>query len=395
LSVRRRAWTTKGVEKTAWIVDYKDGQGNRRLKTFKLKKEADAFAARSSVEVTDGIHVADRASITVAEAAKRWIETCKANGLERATVDSYQSHIDHHIVPIIGSMLVSKITVPVVREFEDKLRAGGRSPAMIKRVVGSVGAMIGDAQERGLAMHNAVREMRGRRKGKERRLEQRHKGKLKVGVDIPTREEVKAFLGALQGRWRPLLMTALFCGLRASELRGLRWADIDLDRRELRVHQRADRFNDIGAPKSAAGERTVPIPAMLANTLREWKLACPTGDLGLAFPNGLGNTESHANIVNRGLVPAMIAAGVTVSSKDGHGQPVTLAKYTGLHSLRHWFASWCINPVSRGGMGLSPQEVQERVGHSSIATTLDVYGHLFPQPDTMAEVDAAERSLLS
>lgn len=63
-------------------------------------------------------------------------------------------------------------------------------------------------------------------RGVERKAERRQKGKLKVGLDIPTREETKAIVEAAKGRWRPILLTAIFTGLRASELRGLRWADI-------------------------------------------------------------------------------------------------------------------------------------------------------------------------
>jgi hypothetical protein len=51
------------------------------------------------------------------------------------------------------------------------------------------------------------------------------------------------------------------------------------------------------------------------------------------------------------------------------------AKYTGLHSLRHFFASWCINQPQMGGLGLPPKVVQERMGHSSITMTMEVYGH--------------------
>ena len=120
-------------------------------------------------------------------------------------------------------------------------------------------------------------------------------------------------MATLQGRWRPILLTAIFAGLRASELRGLRWADVDLNKGELHVHQRADRYNVIGAPKSEAGERVVPLPTFIVNTLREWKLACPNGEQGLAFPNGSGKVESLANIINRGLIPAQIAAGVTAA----------------------------------------------------------------------------------
>ena len=77
---------------------------------------------------------------------------------------------------------------------------------------------------------------------------------------------------------RPLLLTAIFTGLRASELRGLRWEDVDLKVGELHVRQRANSFNAIGRPKSEAGERTVPLPPMLVNVLRELRLAGPKGD---------------------------------------------------------------------------------------------------------------------
>jgi integrase len=78
-----------------------------------------------------------------------------------------------------------------------------------------------------------VRDIRGRRKGTDRRQEKRQNGRVKVGVGI---EEAKALVGALEGRWRPLLLTAIFTGLRASKLRGIRWNHVDLDRREIHVH---------------------------------------------------------------------------------------------------------------------------------------------------------------
>src|SRR6516165_1865553 len=91
------------------------------------------------------------------------------------------------------------------RDFEDKLRVAGTSPAMVKRARGSLGALLADAQERCLVARNVVRDLRGRRRrGKERQAERRHKAKLVIGVDIPTREEIKAFIAAAKGRWRPL-----------------------------------------------------------------------------------------------------------------------------------------------------------------------------------------------
>jgi integrase len=169
-------------------------------------------------------------------------------------------------------------------------------------------------------------------------------------------------------------------------LRGLRWADVDLKRNELHVRQRADYYRVMGALKSESGERTIPLAPMLANTLREWKLICPKGELDLVFPNGAGRIESHANIVNRGFIPAQIAAGVTTNGK---------AKYTGLHSLRHFYASWCINRRVDGGLELPLKVVQARLGHASVQMTADRYGHLFPRGDDGAELAAAEKNFLS
>lgn len=397
MSVRKRTWkTAAGEERQAWIVDYADQAGKRRMKTFRLKKEADAFETRSRFEITQGTHTPDSASITIAEAADLWIETCAANNLETATIDSYEQHARLHIKPYLGRLKLSQLTVPVIREFQDKLRRGdpapgemdgnARSEAMVKRIMTSLGTMLSDSQERGLVARNVARDLRSRRKrGQQRQHEERHNGKLKIGVDIPSPEEIKAFVGALQGRYRPILLTAIFTGLRASELRGLRWIDVDLDKRELHVRQRVDKRNMVGPPKSSSGERTVPLPPIVANTLKEHRLASKIHD-GLVFPTGTGNAEYYGNIVKRGLVPGWIAAGVVTA--DGG------AKYTGLHALRHFYASWCINRQADGGLELPAKTVQERLGHSTIAMTMDTYSHLFPQTDSHSGLAAAEKSLL-
>src|SRR5579872_5145776 len=133
MSVRKRAWnTSKGEHKEAWVVDYVDQTGKRRLKTFTKKKAADNFAATANVEIRAGVHTADSASITVAEAGKLWIETCERASLERATVDAYRQHLRLHIEPYLGRVKLSQLSAPMVREFEDKLARGdmpeGASP---------------------------------------------------------------------------------------------------------------------------------------------------------------------------------------------------------------------------------------------------------------------------
>jgi integrase len=385
MSVRRRNWkNSDGTAGEAWLATYTDRAGIRRQKAFDRKRDAEAFASAVDVEVRAGTHIPDSQSIMVAEAARLWLKSAEANGLERSTLTSYREHVEIHIVPLIGTVKLSQMSVPMVRDFEDRLRKD-RSPAMVRKVLGSLGAILADAQDRGLVVHNVVRGLRAKRvRGKDARADRRRKGKLKLGVDIPTPDEVRAIIAHLDPRWRPLLLTSTFTGLRASELRGLRWSDVDLKRGELHVRQRADRFNVFGPPKSESGERTVPLLPMVANTLRQHRLACPKGELDLVFPNSAGNAESHSNIINRGFIPAQIAAGcVTASGK---------AKYTGLHCLRHFYASWCINRRADGGLELPLKLVQARLGHASIQMTADRYGHLFPTGDDGAELAAAEKA---
>jgi integrase len=86
---------------------------------------------------------------------------------------------------------------------------------MVRRIRGFLSSLMSDAQERGLVSRNVVRDLRAnRRKGKERQAERRQRGKLKVGVDIPTYEEIRAIVEAATGRprWRPILLTAIFTG---------------------------------------------------------------------------------------------------------------------------------------------------------------------------------------
>ena len=160
MSVRKRAWTTsKGEEKEAWVVDYVDQAGDRRLKTFAKKKAADNFAATANVEIRAGVHTADSASVTIAEAGRLWLETGDKAGLERSTLAAYRQHLKLHIEPYLGNVKLSQLSAPMVREFEDKLARGDmpagaqpqpRTRTMVRKVRVSLSSLLSDAQERGL-----------------------------------------------------------------------------------------------------------------------------------------------------------------------------------------------------------------------------------------------------
>jgi integrase len=405
-----RTWkTSKGVEKQAWAVDYQvpdpfTGRLRPHRKQFATELDALAFNAHAFVETEAGAHVPDSRSCAVAEAGERWLANVKAKGRERSTTDAYEQHLRIHINPRIGHLRLTELTLPGIADFEDRLRQG-LSPAMTRRVMGSLRRMLGNAQVRGLVARNVARDMpRDRGSG-------RDQAPLRVGVDIPTIEEVRHILHAATGRYRALLIVAAFTGLRSSELRGLRWTDLDLTlpTGKLQVRQRLDAWGRAGPPKSKAGYRTIPLSEFVVNTLLQWKLECPRMDTGecdragkpikvlhYVFPNGLGFSENHANLVNRGFFPVQIAAGLSEPMldtageprSDKDGQPMLRGKY-GLHALRHFFCSWQID------RGKRPKDIQTQMGHSSLVMTLDRYGHLFPRNDDAEEMARAEAALLA
>ena len=380
MSVRKRAWkTSRGERKEAWIVDYTDQDGERHIRTFSRKKEADEYHATANVDVRQGIHTPHTKSTTIAEAAEDWIKFIELEGRERSTVNQYRRHVKYHINPRIGREKLAKLTTPRLNKFRDDLLAN-LSRVQAKKVLASLKALLKDAKRRGNVAQNVAQDVSIKDAN-------RGKSKLKVGVDIPSPDEIKRIIQAASDKQRPLLLTLIFTGLRGSELRGLCWKHVDLHRGELHVCQRADEFNEIGKPKSESGDRVIPLGPLVLNALKTWKLACPKGELGLVFPNGNGNLEDHINIVRRILWPVQVAAGI-VSEKG-------VAKYQGTHCFRHFYASWCINRKEDGGLELPLKVVQERLGHANILMTSNVYGHLLPRRDDGSELATAERLLLA
>jgi len=380
MSVRKREWVTrKGEHRAAWVLDYRDRQGKRRIETFAKKKDADARASEVAVDIGAGVHVPRGTSITIAQAGENWIAESEKNKLERGTVFQYRGLLDHHIEPFIGSVKLADLTGPQVASFERALHDAGVSEAMRRKAMVALSSILRLAVNQGEVNRNVA-------EGHRVKTNKRAKRKLEIGKDIPSLDEIRAFISALDKRTRPFFLTAIFTGMRASELRGLKWANVDLKKGEIHVRERADMFHDIGHPKSAAGERAIPIGPMVVNTLKQWKLACPPGEHDLVFPTTRGGVQSASNIRQRALIPLMRKAGL-VDKKGG-------AKYTGLHALRHFYASWLINPKELGGQALPPKVVQERLGHSTLAMTMDTYGHLFPRGDDARQLREAELALL-
>ncbi len=371
MSVRKRTRkTSKGETKSAWIADYLI-EGQRHHKQFSCKRDAELFLASVKVDVKNGIHTPDRDSITVKEASLLWLQTCEYRNLERSTLDQYRQHCDYHINPILGDKKLVEITGPALRIFEDDLYNRDRSPSMIRKVRTSLGAILADAVDRGLCVRNIVRETRARR----HTAEKRHKRRLEVGQDIPTPNEVKSFLQAATDHRRALLAFVCLTGVRASELRALRWTDITNS--NVHIRQRADYRNEIGRPKTFTSERSIPLAPQLVKILNSWRMQCPPGDY--VFGTTTGTVANYSNLRMRVLIPTWESIGI-------------LDRYRGWHCLRHFYASWCINRPPEG-LGISLKELQYRMGHASITQTADTYSHLFPRDDSN-ELQAGAAALL-
>jgi integrase len=258
--IKERTWvTSKGETKAAWVVIYTDGSGKRRLKTFRRKAAAKDFQIETDKAVKDGTHTSESESVTIEQAVENWISRCetKKHPCERSTVESYRRTMKLHVVPFIGKLKLAKLDTSALAKLEDQLRAAGRSALMVKVSLHFLSMMLKDAKRRGHCAQNVARDYQADASS-DRKAERRARGRLRAGVDIPSRDEIRAIVTALDGRWRGIILTAVFTGLRSSEMRGLRWSCIDFAKSELHVRERVDQYGAFGKPKSAAGERTVP-----------------------------------------------------------------------------------------------------------------------------------------
>lgn len=391
-SIRKRKLPSGEVR---WLVDYRDMAGKRRAKMFLSKRDADAYLVKARGEVALGTHVADSQSVTVGDAADIWVEAGERDNLEATTVRQRRQHVDLHIKPLLGHTRLSRLTSPAIQAFVDQLLEG-RSRALSRSVLTSLKGLIAEAQRRGLIGHNPALVARVVK----RRGEVGEDG----AVSFPPKSDLRAMLTTSAtlwplvrkntlGRvvtccWRPLIVTAIFTGMRASELRGLQWSNVDFDNGIIQVRQRADCYQKVGPPKSKAGRRDIPLAPMVLNTLREWRLACPTTDMNLVFPSERGEVLWHANIYNQCFLKlletcGLLTAAPTVDSPEG---PDDATPPYNFHSLRHAAASLFIE------QGWSPKKIQTIMGHSSIQVTFDIYGHLFPDMENdaiaMAEIEA-------
>ena len=193
------------------------------------------------------------------------------------------------------------------------------------------------------------------------------------------REEIRRLLAACLPRYRPLLATALYSGLRISELLGLVWDDVDLGTGTIHVRAQLSRARRGAparrvAPKTPAAIRDVPLVPQLAAVLRAHRDGCAFAAGGdWVFATGRGTPHGLRNVERRALQRAAKRAGL-----EGGGWPPLRC-----HDLRHTFASHLILDLR-----LDPAQVSRILGHARATITLDVYTHLFEEARHAEEIRA-------
>jgi integrase len=263
-----------------------------------------------------------------------------------SVVRGYEQALRTYVLPDLGAVQLGALERRDVQALAERIARSGKSPSTVRNALLSLRAICRRALARGEIHDNPTRGLelpavRGRR---DRIAEPR---------------EVAALLSALEPRDQPLWATAIYAGLRRGELQALRWGDVDLGASVIRVRRSWDRVAGEIEPKSAAGTRSVPIPALLRPHLE------PAGTKpGLVCGRAPDRPFEPWTVTERAR-RAWSAAGL---------RPITL------HECRHTYASLMI------AAGVNPKALQTFMGHASITITMDRYGKLFPGSEDRAAV---------
>ena len=361
----------------SWELKYEAGTDPRtgkritKYQSFKgTKREAQAELIRLMDAVRRGDYI-DPSKVTVSEFLNRWDKDWAANNVLPKTRERFSQLIMHQVQPHLGNMPIQKLRAVHLNELYGKLLRDGRvgGGELSAKTVGHVHRCLrrafGHAAQWGLITQNPAALV--------------HPPRVQQAeIEILRENEVEAMLASLRDR-NALLCTiaivALGSGLRRGELCALRWSNIDLDSRTLRIEQSLEQTRAglrFKAPKTKHGLRTMTLPASVISELRahwrtqnEQRLALGIGrstPTDLVFP-GWDGRPLMPNTLSREWSRTIAAIG---------GRQISL------HALRHTHASSLI------AAGVDILTVSRRLGHASPTITLGVYGHLYGNTDDRA-----------
>jgi len=338
---------------------------------------ADALSAlnRGQLRAPTRTTVAEAAAAWLAGAADGTILNRNGRAYKPSSLRGYRRALDKRVLPTLGHLRLSEVRRVDVQDLVDRLLADGHDPSTILNTLDPLRAIFRRAIQREQVAVNPCANLEvPRPRGRRDR--------------IASPDEARALLEALPDEERALWATAFYAGLRRGELRAIRWSDIDLPGRQLRVQRGWDDEEGEIEEKTQAGRRTVPIIGALASVLAAHKLRTGRDQDELVFgPDGVRAFEP-STVRRRALaawgwreVPNREAGGprtVLVKARPDALTPI------GLHEARHTFASTLI------AAGVNAKAITEAMGHASVTMTFDRYGHLMPdgRDEARARVDA-------
>ena len=347
-----------------------------RRRGFTTRRAAQSALTRTLRDLTDQTYVAPVRQTFGDYLVATWLPAITAT-IRPSTFDSYARNIRIHVIPKAVAMApLQQVTAPMLNALYGDLLAGATRRALSPRSVAYVHTILHRA------FRDAVRWNLIVRNPADQADPPRARPSEQVRARVWTGEEIARFLDAtVDSRYSPLWRLIATTGLRRGEALGLRWDDVDLTKGRLSVNRTLVQDGDYraddtgmawGTPKTARGRRAISldpetIGALRTHRSRQHQERLVAGanyvDQGLLFCGRLGEPV-HPKVVSN-LFRKAVAR---------HAMP-----YLSVHGLRHSWATLALQA------GVHPKIVQERLGHSTISITLDIYSHVNPAMD----VDAA------
>lgn len=370
--------------------------GRQVWKSFPTRDEAELYVARSKLALRQGTFT-QPSRIRFENFAGEWLRDYAKGNVRQRTLETYESALRNHLIPHFGELYLTQITRKAIDAFVADWRAGGpayqervriardrevqlardeqRTPRHVRlgRAAGTISnaltpfcEMLGHAVQWDYLSANPAAGVR------RPRVEYRE-------MQILDTDQIRTLLNGvdkngepfIQTEWRTLLLCAVTTGIRLGELLALRWGDVDWQSRRLWVRRSITRKGTFQDPKTRGAVRAIAITPTLAIALREHRMASAfKGDGALIFCTGKGTPLDGVNLVRRFFKPALRRANLP---------------NVRFHDLRHSFASLLI------AQGEHPKLISEQLGHASVKTTMDRYGHLMDQSygDASERLDAA------
>lgn len=335
----------------SWQARWRDPAGIDRSKNFSRKVDANRYLISLESDKLRGRYADPRLGRTrVAGWMLEWQAT-RAN-LSPQTRLRDEASIRNHVLPTFGTVPIGQIQPVHVARWVADLDANGLAPATTRKAYQLLAAALSDAVDNGFIPLSPCRNVK--------------LPKLTTSVmRVLEPAETKALAGAIDERYRAMVLAAAYTGLRFGELAALRTERFDALRRTVRIEESLAEVRGeflFKPPKSDASHRTVSVPSFVVEELAQ-HLAVHADGSGLIFSAPSGGPIRRTNFRRRIWLPAVRAS---------VGEPCTF------HDLRHTHAALLI------AVGEHPKVIQERLGHASIKTTLDIYGHLFEGLDEAA-----------